>query len=158
MTARSTIRRLVTSVLFLAASSTMSWAGSVVGQQLPAPLQKIVDVFNNRGGTLENGAFRIIMDRVTVNHEIFYAAIEATCGAIWLDPKRGWGNAKVDRIEVVNRTQGQGFAIVNARKSCDEFGVFKGDTEKLIVSKAWVCVAGFPCRARRSGEITAGDE
>lgn len=136
-------------------SNTMALAGPI-----PGPLQSSLDQFALLDSTLKDGVLRVVLNRSVVNQETYKTVITmGACATLWMD-KAGWGKAKIERIEVMNRVQGQGFAFVGGRKACADLGHAKGEeaSRRYLAAHTWVCVAGFPCRERRPGEKTSGDE
>jgi hypothetical protein len=130
--------------------------------EIPPALQKSLKPYSIGSAVLDRGALKITMSRPVVTRTM-YASVVAmgACSPLWSDARKGWGGAKIDRIEVKNAAGAQGYAFRGGRKECVELGgVSGGDTEvrKYVDAHTWICVAGAECRPRRPGEVTAGDE
>lgn len=128
---------------------------------IPLELDKSIKGFAIAEKSLEHGALRVVFAHPVVNQETYSTFIRlGVCAPLWDDAKRGWRDAKIDRVEVLNKSQGQGFAFIGGRKACMELGHAKGaDASKgYLADHTWICVAGFDCRPRRPGEKTSGDE
>jgi hypothetical protein len=130
--------------------------------QVPPNLQKWLKPYAIKETTIEGGALKITMNRPIVTREIFYSVVlRGVCMPLQFDEKKGWGAAQISRVEVRNAIGAQGFAFQGGRKECHELSQVSGDREpsqKYVDAHTWVCVAGNDCRARRPGEVIAGDE
>lgn len=129
---------------------------------IPPKLGSHIRIFQVDETTLVDGVLRVRSSRSVVTQEIYRTLVKATCMPLWLDDKKdGWAKARIERVEVVNQIGAQGYAFVGGRKACAALGQVSGgpDNEnKFIAANTWVCVAGNPCRPRREGERTSGDE
>ena len=132
---------------------------TVYADPIPAQLKKSIMGFDVQGIDLKNKTLRIVLNRPVATQDIYREVIRlGVCAPLWLDSKHGWEKAEIEKIEVMNKIQGQGFAFTGGRKSCDDLGSAKGsDENRYFDSHTWVCVAGFPCRPRRDGEKISGD-
>lgn len=134
---------------------------NAIADTIPLELDKSIRNFAIAEKSLEQGVLRVVIARSVVNQETYSTFIKlGVCAPLWEDAKRGWRDTKIDRVEVLNKSQGQGFAFIGGRKACMELGHAKGaDASKgYLADHTWVCVAGFDCRPRRPGEKTSGDE
>ena len=138
------------------------WCTSACADNIPSELRKSVYHFDLLDATLSDGALRLVVNRPVVNQDVYKSMIRlGACHPLWAIGPKGWGRAKIDRIEVVNSIQHQGLAFVGGRKSCAELGKINdvGNTKRdYFAAHTWVCVAGAPCRERRPGEVISGDD
>lgn len=131
--------------------------------QIPPKVAETIKVFKINQSTLNDGVLRVRYTTPVVRFENYAFFVKGLCQVLWMsspNKKDGWAGANITRIETVNDISAQGFAFIDARKSCGALGQISGGSEnenKFIASKTWVCVAGNPCRPRRDGEKTSGD-
>lgn len=131
--------------------------------QIPPKVAETIKAFKINQSTLNDGVLRVRYTNPVVRFENYAFFVNGICQVLWmasLNKKDGWAGANITRIETVNDISAQGFAFIDARKSCGALGQISGGSEnenKFIASKTWVCVAGNPCRPRRDGEKTSGD-
>jgi len=136
-------------------------SGIAFADSIPVDLDKSIRGFAIAEKTLEDGVLRVAFNRSVVNQETYSTFINlGVCAPLWEDAKRGWSAAKIERVEVLNKSHGQGYAFMGGRKSCLELGHAPGNdaAKRYLADHTWVCVAGFDCRPRRPGEKTSGDE
>lgn len=102
---------------------------------------------------------RITIDRPIVYYDGYKNDVSWTfCGARWTD-KNAFGKYNWQKFEVMNETQGQGFAFVGTKKDCDVLGgKFENEQahDKFLADHTWICVAGS-CRPRKEGEKAVGE-
>lgn len=137
------------------------FASAVCADPIPPKLEKVIKIFQIDKSTLSDSVLRLRYTRDVVTRETFVSFIYSACDRLQLDPKSGWGNAKIERIETVNKIESQGFAFVGGRKACAPLDMFNQSDPKqraYIAEHTWVCVAGNPCRPRRDREKTSGDQ
>ncbi|MDL2284269.1 hypothetical protein LJC19_03910 [Oxalobacter sp. OttesenSCG-928-P03] len=92
--------------------------------------------------TLKKGVLRLVTTHGVVSHDIYENVIrEGTCSVLLGDPEKGWGKSRIDRIEVMNRDERQGYAFVDARKACLELGKITDDAGKktYFSGQTWIC-------------------
>lgn len=134
-----------------------------LADQMPSALIKTIKIFTIEESHLSDGVLRVRYRIPVVRMEIFRTFVEAACRPLAMSvsgDRSGWGNARIDRIEVINQIGAQGFAFVGGRKSCAELVHFAGAgaNDAAFSKHTWLCVAGNPCRPRREGERTSGDD
>lgn len=134
--------------------STFCW-----GDSIPPKLVELIKVYQTEGYGLSEGVLKVKLKKPIISNDTYRGFITGACTPLLLSKKGdGWGNARINRIEIVNEAGGQGFAFPDARKSCVEYGDINGYEENaFFTKKTWVCVAGNPCRPRREGEKISGD-
>lgn len=149
--------RVVYAAVLIALSS------SAYAEPIPPKIAETIKAFKINQSTLNDGVLRVRYTTPVVRFENYAFFVKGLCQVLWmgnLNKKDGWAGANITRIETVNDISAQGFAFIDARKSCGALGQISGGSEnenKFIASKTWVCVAGNPCRPRRDGEKTSGD-
>lgn len=136
--------------------------GSTLADPIPMSLVREIKVFQIEESSLAEGVLRVRYKKPVVTQDIFRTFVNASCTPLWLDQKKdGWEKARIDRVEVVNQVGAQGFAFIGGRTACAELGKVSGGSiaaHEYMATRTWVCVAGSPCRPRRTGERTSGDE
>lgn len=157
MKAREGVKGLLLFVLSLQAAFFCP-VGSAAA--LPPMLKSSLSGFALTASSLDGGVLRLVVDRPVVNQELYRTVVrQGVCMPLWSDARKGWSDSKIDRLEVVNRTQVQGFALVDARPSCVALGKLSSNAEdQFFAARTWVCLAGAPCRKRRPDEHTSGDD
>lgn len=150
-------KKILASLLLFAVSASHA-------DQIPSKVAETIKVFKINQSTLNDGVLRVRYTTPIVRFDNYAFFVKGICQTLWmasLDKKDGWAGSNITRIETVNDMSTQGFAFIDARKSCGTLSQVSGggDTErKFIASKTWICIAGNPCRQRREGERTAGDD
>lgn len=131
-----------------------------ITDNIPEKLAKNMELIKPKSMSLSDGVLRIVLDKPIVTQEVYKSVLSyGACYSLWKDEKNGWGKSKIQRIEVMNRSEGSGFALIDARKSCEKLGNLPEEKAAEYRNKhTWVCVASSPCRERRQGEKIAGDE
>lgn len=83
------------------------------------------------------------MKRPIVSDSMYHSvAINGICTALFGEPN-GWGNARIDRIEVLNDIGAQGFALLNAKTTCDSVGKLADvESKKLVAVQTVNCISG----------------
>lgn len=148
---------------FFCAAVLISLSSLAYADQIPPKVAETIKVFKINQSTLNDGVLRVRFTTPVVRFENYAFFVRGICQALWIDSqnkKGGFEVANITRIETVNDISAQGYAFIDARKSCNTLGQISGGSEyqnKFIASKTWVCVAGNPCRPRRDGELTSGD-
>lgn len=70
---------------------------------------------------LNEGVLKLTTTHSMVSFGIYENIIkEGACSVLMANPEKGWENAKIDRIKVLNRDERQGYAFVDARETCLE--------------------------------------
>lgn len=132
------------------------------GDTIPPRLAKQIKVYQTEDSDLHDGVLRIRFSSPIITQNIYRPFVNVLCMPLMLvDSKKNdpWDGAKINRIELINQIGAQGFALNDVRKSCLATSHLTYDEAKTyIANRTWVCVAGNPCRPRRDGEITSGDE
>lgn len=129
---------------------------------LPGALEKSLKPYDLKDSGLAGGVLTATFDRPVVTFGMFESFVtNGVCAPALMNPKSGWGGAKIERIEVRNDASGQGFALRNAYLACQDIGNMAGGAaavKRYLAPIAMVCTPGQPCRVRRAGERTSGDE
>lgn len=95
----------------------------------------------------KQGALRLVMDKRLVTPQFYSTAVMFVCGEQYREPA-SFKRMKLERIEVLNSIDAQGFALLDADSQCRKLGKAKGDEgEALIQAAAVRCEAGV-CRPR----------
>lgn len=136
---------------------------SANADEIPPRLQKFLNIFQIEESHLSDGVLRVRFSKPILTYAIYSGFVDPSggiCGRLYPDSKKdGWEKANIKRIELVNSISAQGFAFVGGRKSCMEMFPMNYDQVKVFIDhNTWVCVAGNPCRPRRAGEKTSGDD
>lgn len=148
-------------VFMLAALAIVSTLA--IADPIPSALVKTVQTFDIEESGLSDGVLRVRYRRAVVTRDMFRSFVGAACRPLAMSvsgDSSGWRKARIDRIEVVNQIGAQGFAFVGGRPSCSALDPMGGvgTNDATFAKYTWVCVAGAPCRPRRDGERTSGDE
>lgn len=136
---------------------------SAYADQIPKKVAETIKVFKIDQSSLNDGVLRVRYTTPVMKFDNYVFFINGVCQTLWMaaiDKKDGWSGATITQIETVNSVDGQGYAFTDARRSCDLLGKVEGGSSserQFIATKTWVCVSGNPCRPRRDGERTIGD-
>lgn len=110
---------------------------------------------------LNSGVLRVVYHLDVLNLDVYRHFVDAHCMPLLMaSGTDGWDGANIQRVEVMNSIEAQGFAFVGGRKACAGLGNVSGGTEaknRFIDSATLVCVAGQPCRNPRPGELSGKD-
>lgn len=69
-------------------------------------------------------------------------AINGICTALFGEPN-GWGNARIDRIEVLNDIGAQGFALLDAKATCGRVGKLADvESKQAVAAQTVSCISG----------------
>jgi hypothetical protein len=128
--------------------SILSLSSVVHAEPVPPAILKGIKPLTIKSVDLSSGVLRVVMSRPMVSLDMYHAvAITGACWQLIGNPK-GWGNARIDRIEVLNDIATQGFALEDARKTCTALGPLHSGQERKYVEKHTIpCVVGS-CRRR----------
>lgn len=122
-------------------------AGGAWSAPIPSELDAALKNLKLQRRSLDNGVLRIVMDVRLVSPEMYSTAVQLVCGERWTSPK-AMAATRIDKIEVLNNVDAQGFAFPAGMKGCEQMGKMNGpDVEKFLQSNAERCEAGV-CRRR----------
>lgn len=97
--------------------------------------------------TFQGGTLRLVLDKRLVSKQFYSTAVHLVCTEQFNDAE-AFRRMRLQRIEVLNYVDAQGYALPNAEARCRELGQAKGDAgESLIQAAAVSCEAGV-CRGR----------
>lgn len=144
--------------LTIAAALLIVGMPAFAADAIPASLEKSLRAFDLQAISYQDKVLRVMLNRPVVHRDSEYKTIVSLglCAPYW---RKSADLAKFNpkRFEVMNARQAQGYALDgDIRKNCDAVGGQNGT--KLLQDASWVCVAGMPCRPRRAGERTGGDD
>lgn len=129
---------------FLASALALSAA---MADPVPKGVESAIKNLSLQSWSFRDGKLRLVMDRRTVSKEVYSTAVNLVCGEQWREPaafERMW----LERIEVLNYANAQGFALLNANAQCRRLGKATGASGEMLIQDAAVkCEAGV-CRAR----------
>lgn len=113
---------------------------------IPPSVQKWIKPFQTQSVELSSGVLRVVMNREMVSDSMYHSvAVDGVCTALFGEAK-GWGNARIDRIEVMNRISAQGYALLDAKNTCQRVGDLNAvEAKKLVAAQTVRCVSGH-CR------------
>ncbi len=92
--------------------------------------------------SLRQGVLKLITTHAIVDVDSYEDIIAGgACSVLLADPEKGWGTARIDRIEVFSRDERQGYAFVDARNSCMELGKIMdaGQKQQYFKKRTWIC-------------------
>ena len=122
-------------------------AGSLVptaqADPVPPTILKWVKPYQTHSVELSSGVLRVTMARTMVSDDMYRAvAINGVCSALFGEAK-GWGSAKIERIEVLNNLAAQGYALLDAKNSCQRIGASNdAEAKKVVAAQTVNCRAG----------------
>jgi len=110
---------------------------------VPPTILKYTKSFQTHSIALSAGTLRVVMKRPMVSDLMYRSvAVNGICQALIGEPN-GWGSAKVDRIEVLNDIAAQGYALLDARATCQRIGSLTDvEVKKLVTAQTVNCVSG----------------
>ena len=129
---------------------------SALAQGVPADIARYLKPMDVQPPVLRDGTVRVQSNRSVVTADTARSVVFAYCAPVWTDRKRAWDGRRLRGVEVLNSIGAQGYAFPGGREECIEAGN-GSDLRKFLAPRLLVCVAGNPCRARRPGEVVAGD-
>lgn len=92
--------------------------------------------------SLQKGILKLVTTHAVVTRDIYEKVVtEGACSVLVTNPEKGWEKARIDRIEVLNQDERQGYAFVDARNTCLELGKIRDENQrKAYFSKqTWIC-------------------
>ena len=93
---------------------------------------------------LADGVLSIAFDVPLVSEELFRTQIKGLCQAPLVSNRYGWGNARIQRIELLNDIGAQGWALPGGRASCERLNSLGG-----TAADAYLTSQQRPIRAGR---------
>ena len=144
--------------LTIAAALLVVGMPAFAADAIPASLEKSLRAFDMQANSYQDKVLRVVLNRPVVHRDSEYKTIVSLglCAPYWRKSP-DLAKFKANRFEVMNARQAQGYALNgDVRKNCSLVG--KQNGEKYLQESSWVCVAGMPCRPRRAGERTGGDD
>lgn len=114
---------------------------------VPPGIDEALKNIKLKSRSLEGGTLRIVMNVPLVSRDMYWSAVWMTCSEQWANPA-SLRSTRIDRIEVLNHVDAQGFALPGGKATCDVIGKMKGDrSERYVQDRAESCEAGV-CRKR----------
>ena len=106
----------------------------VCAEPVPPAIQKAIKPLAIQSVDLSSGVLRVVMSRPLVTLDMYHAvAIVGGCYSLFGNPK-AWGNAKINRIEVLNDIAAQGYALDDASHSCKALGSLTQEQERKYIA------------------------
>lgn len=107
---------------------------------VPPRLMRHIQGHHAMRAHLQKGVFRITTVYDEVSYDTYEKAIlNGVCASLKDDPKKGWGKAWLDRVEYLNRSETQGYTLVEAKKTCLELQNIDSPKEFLL-KKTGACL------------------
>jgi len=133
------------SIALLLAALTVSLSASA--EPVPKGVEAAIKNLSLQSWSFKDGSLRLVMNQRLVSKQFYSTAVHLVCGEQFQEPE-AFKRMGLQRIEVMNHVDAQGFALVDADAQCRKLGQAKGDAaEALIQASAQSCEAGV-CRAR----------
>lgn len=154
------VRKAVSAAIALAASALIAPA---FAQSKPAPAEvlSVLKAYQTNSVSIEPGnVVLVVLPRPVATWPIAQNLYTAFCYPAAEGKPRPWGGTSFSRLEVRNDIKAQGYSLPTSAVDCKTIGHISADAaeKQKRLTAAWVCVAGNPCRERRPGEKTAGDQ
>lgn len=110
---------------------------------VPPTILKHIKPFQIDSVGLASGTLRVVMKRPMVSDFMYHSvAINGICTALFGEPN-GWGNARIDRIEVLNDIGAQGFALLDAKTTCGRVGKLADvESKQAVAAQTVSCISG----------------
>lgn len=92
--------------------------------------------------SLQKGILKLTTTHAVITRDIYEKVIaEGACSVLIANTEKGWNKARIDRIEVRNQDERQGYAFIDARNTCLELGKITDENQrKAYFSKqTWIC-------------------
>lgn len=92
--------------------------------------------------SLQKGILKLTTTHAVISHDIYEKIItEGACTVLVNDPEKGWAKARIDRIEVLNQDERQGYAFVDARNTCLALGKIRNESQRKahFTKQTWIC-------------------
>ncbi|WP_431511632.1 hypothetical protein [Variovorax sp. DAIF25] len=131
-------------VLFFA---TAFLSGFALSEPVPDGVRAAISNLSLQSWSLKEGSLRLVMDKPLVSPTFYSTAVHLICGEQWQSPG-AFQRMRLERIEVLNHLNAQGFALLDASNKCRELGKATGSSGETMIQAAAVrCEAGV-CRKR----------
>lgn len=115
---------------------------------VPAPIDAALKNLKMQHRTLEMGVLRIVMDVPLVSPAMFSTAVALVCGE-QIQSRKQLASMHLDRIEVLNHVNAQGYALPGGKSTCDRTSRMNStEAEQVVQGMAERCEAGV-CRQRK---------
>lgn len=109
---------------------------------VPPRLMRNLKGFHVMKAELKKGVLKLTTNHPFISMEIYESLIkDGACNVLLNNPEKGWEKARIDRIEVLSRDERQGYALIDARKSCFEIEKIKDEDKKksYLSEQTWIC-------------------
>ena len=93
-------------------------ASPAIAAPLPPGITAWFASMQTQALVLEGGVLRVAFKKPLVTPELFAYQIKGLCQAPLVGQRYEWGNARIDRIEIVNDIGQQGWALPGGRAAC----------------------------------------
>lgn len=129
--------------------TVLGFSSTARADAIPQSILKWVKPFQTQSVELSSGVLRVVMKRSMVSDSMYHSvAVNGVCTALFAEAN-GWGNARIDRIEVVNDISAQGFALLHAKSTCRRVGELNAEAAKnVVVAQTVSCVAALQALIR----------
>ena len=89
-----------------------------LGDTLPPGISAWFSTMQTQALVLEGGVLRVAFKKPLVTPELFAHQIKSLCQAPLVGQRYEWGNARIERIEILNDIGQQGWALPGGRAAC----------------------------------------
>lgn len=130
--------------LFIAAALL---SGLAFAESVPEGVKAAISNMPLQSWSFKQGSLRLVMDKRLVSPTFYSTAVHLVCGEQWQNPA-AFQRMRLERIEVLNHVDAQGFALLDASNKCRDLGKATGNSGETMIQAAAVrCEAGV-CRKR----------
>ena len=95
-----------------------AWAPAAMADPLPAGIKAWFATMQTRALQLDDGVLRVAFAKPLVTPDLFALQIKSLCQAPLVGQRYDWGNARIERIEILNDIGQQGYALPGGRVAC----------------------------------------
>ena len=110
------MKRMLTAAL----AGMWGLAPLAIADPLPAGITAWFSTMQTQALVLEGGVLRVAFKKPLVTPDLFAYQIKGLCQAPLVGQRYEWGNARIDRIEIVNDIGAQGWALPGGRAACQK--------------------------------------
>lgn len=140
-----TLKYALTGLLLIAGAGA-------IAQSRPVPdgIRATLKIYRVAGYTLVGDTLRVQLTDQMVASDIYESLVRTSlCSEQFRSPTE-FANSKIDRIELLNAVDAQGFALLDVQRTCKHLGTApRADGDALFKAQTVRCEAGV-CRRREN--------
>ena len=129
--AKQAIKRLLSAALM----ALPAWATPATADPLPGGITAWFASAQTQALALEGGVLRVAFKKPLITPDLFAHQIKSLCQAPLVGQRYDWGNARIERIEIVNDIGQQGWALPGGRAACKKLNGMNSDEAAAYIER-----------------------